>query len=162
MINENDPSIASMRKPSILVVEENETDVFLTHQMFELLRFSVTLVWKPTVAAAIDYLNQKFYRSEQLEDVIILSLDLEKEELDRFMERFDNLHAGLKNPPLLFGLGTFTENPELDEIYRYPTFYRVQNKPLSVLDVEKIRSKLAERHMASTIGLKGKGASASL
>ncbi len=149
MMNERTHSKTPVKNPSILIIEENETDVFLIHRMFELLKFKGTLVWKPNVEKGIEYLNQKFYQDEQLEDLIILSLDLPAEELVRFMERYTNLYTGLHNPPLLFGLGTFIENPELSGVYRYRTFSRVRDKPLSAFDIEDIGTMTAERELES-------------
>lgn len=124
---------------TVLLIDDNEIDNVINHQLIRLSNFAEHIVTKQFADDALEYLRNEFKISKQVPDIIFLDILMPITDGFEFLESFENLHDNLKGKTKIYMLTSSINNE--DELRASKSKYVKQflHKPLTVEVLEGLK-----------------------
>jgi len=130
---------ASNSYERVLLVDDNETDNFISARIIELTGFSDFTVVKNSGKEALDYLKENKNNPDQLPDLIFLDINMPIVNGFIFLYEFEKFSAVVKGKCKVIILSSSDNKRDIDKIVNNDHVIRFLTKPLTETALNEIR-----------------------
>ncbi len=123
----------------VLLVDDNETDNFISERIIQLTNFSHLTVIKNSGKAALDYLKENKNNPDQLPDLIFLDINMPIVNGFIFLYEFEKFSAAVKGKCKVIILSSSDNKRDIDKIVNNDHVIRFLTKPLTESALNELR-----------------------
>ncbi len=123
----------------VLLVDDNETDNFISERIIQLTNFSHSTVVKNSGKEALDYLKENKNNPDQLPDLIFLDIDMPIVNGFIFLYEFEKFSDVVKGKCKVIILSSSDNKRDIDKIVNNDHVIRFLTKPLTETALNEIR-----------------------
>lgn len=127
----------------VLLVDDNETDNFISKRIIELTKFSPRIVVKNSGKSALEYLEQVKNQPDELPDVIFLDINMPIVDGFVFLSDFENLADSIKSKTGIVVLSSSNNKRDIGRIVESEHVIKFITKPLTEKSLSEIKQILA-------------------
>jgi CheY-like chemotaxis protein len=117
--------------PLVMLVDDNELDIFINKKLVEGENFSSQVVAHSSAQSAIDYLKQNASSEENIPNIIFLDIMMPGMDGFGFLDEFGKLDDSIKKKSHIVMLSTSESFKDLNRANQSPYVYKFLNKPLT-------------------------------
>lgn len=132
-------SRASNSYERVLLVDDNETDNFISARIIELTGFSDFTVVKNSGKEALDYLKENKNNPDQLPDLIFLDINMPIVNGFIFLYEFEKFSTVVKRKCKVCILSSSDNSKDIDKIVNNDHVIRFLTKPLTATALDELR-----------------------
>lgn len=132
-------SRASNSYERVLLVDDNETDNFISARIIELTGFSDFTVVKNSGKEALDYLKENKNNPDQLPDLIFLDINMPIVNGFIFLYEFEKFSTVVKRKCKVCILSSSDNRKDIDKIVNNDHVIRFLTKPLTATALDELR-----------------------
>ena len=126
----------------VLLVDDNETDNFISARIIELTGFSDFTVVKNSGKEALDYLKENKNNPDQLPDLIFLDINMPIVNGFIFLYEFEKFSTVVKRKCKVCILSSSDNRKDIDKIVNNDHVIRFLTKPLTATALNELRINL--------------------
>ena len=123
----------------ILLVDDNETDNFISKRIIEITNFATNVEVKNSGKAALDFLEENKDESQQLPDLIFLDINMPIVDGFVFLYEFEKFNSLIKNKCKVVILSSSDNKRDIDKIVNNNFVVKFITKPLTENALKEIR-----------------------
>lgn len=129
----------------VLLIDDNDTDNFISRRVIELTEFAQRIVVKSSGRQALDYLQEYAQSPDDLPDLIFLDINMPIMDGFMFLYEFETLPNDIQQKARVIILSSSEDRRDVDKIITNPAVIKYITKPLTQDDLEVVREELAKR-----------------
>lgn len=115
----------------VLLIDDNEIDLFLCKKLMELYEFSNQVVVKKSCKEALNYMSQVSDNIEELPDFIFLDLFMPVQNGYDFLKIYSEKSLAIKSKCKVIVLSVIINEDEVQKLAKNKDVYTLLQKPLS-------------------------------
>lgn len=126
----------------VLLIDDNDTDNFISRRVIELTEFAQQVVVKSSGRQALDYLQEHIQDSTKLPDLIFLDINMPIMDGFMFLYEFETLPPEVQQKSRVIILSSSEDRRDVDKIITNPAVIKYITKPLTQDDLQTLRGAL--------------------
>jgi CheY-like chemotaxis protein len=123
----------------VMLVDDNDTDNFISKRIIEITRFAKQVVVKSSGRSALDYLIEHQNNSEELPNIIFLDINMPIVDGFVFLYEFDTFNEMVKNKCKIIILSSSDNKRDIDKIVNNNHVIKFITKPLTEVALDEIK-----------------------
>jgi CheY-like chemotaxis protein len=123
----------------VMLVDDNDTDNFISRRIIEITGFSNNVVIKNSGKSALEYLEENKDRIDHLPDFIFLDINMPIVDGFVFLYEFENFPETVKDRCKIIILSSSDNKKDIDKIVNNDYVIRFITKPLSEKALKEIK-----------------------
>ena len=123
----------------VLLIDDNETDNFISERIIQLTNFSQLTVVKNSGKEALDYLKENKNNPDQLPDLIFLDINMPIVNGFIFLYEFEKFSTVVKGKCKVIILSSSDNKRDIDKIVNNDHVIRFLTKPLTETALNELR-----------------------
>src|SRR4051812_38241358 len=131
-----------MRKNTVMLVDDNDTDNFIAKSIIEISGFSNRIIVKNCGLQALDYLVKNAHFTENIPDYLFLDLNMPGMNGFFFLTKFERLPASIKDKCNIVILTSSTNSTDKERLEKFSNVVQHFIKPLSIYFLNQLETKL--------------------
>jgi CheY-like chemotaxis protein len=128
----------------VLLVDDNETDNFISKRTIELTKFAPQIVVKNSGKSALEYLEQMQNQPDALPDVIFLDINMPITDGFVFLVEFENLLDNIKHKCKIVILSSSNNKRDIAKIVDNEYVIKFITKPLTEKSLNEVKQIILE------------------
>jgi CheY-like chemotaxis protein len=134
--------MAENNLPTVMLVDDNDTDNFIHKRVIELTGFSKNIIVKNSGKSALDYLEDNKLNPQLLPDIIFLDINMPIVDGFVFLFEYENFPDDLKAKCKIVILSSSDNKRDIDRIVDNEYVINFITKPLSDEALNKLKKEL--------------------
>jgi CheY-like chemotaxis protein len=126
----------------VLLIDDNDTDNFISRRVIELTEFAQRVVVKSSGQQALDYLQEHAQSPGDLPDLIFLDINMPIMDGFMFLYEFETLPADIQEKSRVIILSSSEDRRDVDKIITNKAVIKYITKPLTQDDLKAVRQDL--------------------
>jgi len=126
----------------VLLIDDNDTDNFISRRVIELTEFAQRVVVKSSGQQALDYLQEHAQSPSDLPDLIFLDINMPIMDGFMFLYEFETLPADIQEKSRVIILSSSEDRRDVDKIITNKAVIKYITKPLTQDDLKAVRQDL--------------------
>jgi len=126
----------------VLLIDDNDTDNFISRRVIELTKFAPRVVVKSSGQQALDYMQEHAQSPSELPDLIFLDINMPIMDGFMFLYEFETLPADIQHKTRVIILSSSEDRRDVDKIITNKAVIKYITKPLTQDDLEAVRQDL--------------------
>jgi CheY-like chemotaxis protein len=122
----------------VLLVDDNDTDNFISKRIIELTGFAKNVEIKNSGKAALDYLRENQTNLDRIPNIIFLDINMPVVDGFIFLYEFDKFSQDVKNKAKIIILSSSDNKRDIDKIVNNNHVINFITKPLTETSLEEI------------------------
>jgi len=135
----------SFKIDSVMLVDDNDTDNFISKRIIEITGFSSNVIVKNSCKLALQYLEQNQNNPASLPDVIFLDINMPIVDGFVFLFEFDLFADVVKNKCKIVILSSSNNKKDIAKIVDNSHVIKFVTKPLTEKALEEVRDALSKK-----------------
>lgn len=127
-----------MKKKHILLIDDNETDNFISNYFVEKSKIAEKITVKGSALEAMEYLEKLKGNSEEFPDFIFLDLSMPKMDGFDFLDQFMKFPEAINNKCSVAILTSSNDKEDIARASQYPVVKKYFIKPLRLEDLNNL------------------------
>ena len=123
----------------VLLVDDNDTDNFISKRIIEITKFSERVEVKSSGKGALDYLREHENNREQIPSIIFLDINMPIVDGFVFLYEFEKFNEVVKNKSKVIILSSSDNKRDIDKIVNNNHVIKFITKPLTEMALDEIR-----------------------
>ena len=123
----------------VLLVDDNDTDNFISKRIIEITNFSENVIVKNTGKSALDYLEEHENNPEGLPDLIFLDINMPIVDGFVFLYEFEKFSESIRNKCRVIILSSSDNKRDIDKIVNNDYVIKFITKPLTESTLAEIK-----------------------
>lgn len=123
----------------VMLVDDNETDNFISKRIIEITRFSKRVEAKNSGKAALDYLKENEKNPENIPSLIFLDINMPIVDGFVFLYEFEKFNELVRNKCKVIILSSSDNKRDIDKIINNNHVIKFITKPLTEVSLEEIK-----------------------
>jgi CheY-like chemotaxis protein len=123
----------------VLLVDDNDTDNFISKRIIEITKFSERVEVKSSGKGALDYLREHQNSPEQIPSIIFLDINMPIVDGFVFLYEFEKFNELVKNKSKVIILSSSDNKRDIDKIVNNNHVIKFITKPLTEMALDEIR-----------------------
>lgn len=126
----------------MLLIDDNDTDNFISRRVIELTEFAQRVVVKSSGQQALDYLQEHAQSPNDIPDLIFLDINMPIMDGFMFLYEFETLPTDIQEKSRVIILSSSEDRRDVDKIITNKAVIKYITKPLTQDDLEAVRQDL--------------------
>ncbi|MEM9671438.1 MAG: response regulator [Cyclobacteriaceae bacterium] len=126
----------------VLLIDDNDTDNFISRRVIELTEFAQRVVVKSSGQQALDYLQEHAQSPNDIPDLIFLDINMPIMDGFMFLYEFETLPTDIQEKSRVIILSSSEDRRDVDKIITNKAVIKYITKPLTQDDLEAVRQDL--------------------
>ncbi|MEM6846232.1 MAG: response regulator [Bacteroidota bacterium] len=126
----------------VLLIDDNDTDNFISRRVIELTQFAERVVVKSSGQQALDYLQENAQTISEIPDLIFLDINMPIMDGFMFLYEFETLPADIQQKSKVIILSSSEDRRDVDKIITNQAVIKYITKPLTQDDLDSVQSDL--------------------
>jgi len=127
----NDRQLMDMHIKNVLLVDDNETDNFISKRIIEITNFAEHVVVKKSGKSALEYIHEHRHNLDVLPDLIFLDINMPIVDGYVFLYEFDAFDNAIKNKCKVVILSSSDNKRDIDKLINNENVIKFVTKPLT-------------------------------
>jgi len=123
----------------VMLVDDNETDNFISKRIIEITKFSTRVEVKSSGKAALDYLKKNESVAENLPSIIFLDINMPIVDGFVFLYEFEKFNELVRNKCKVIILSSSDNRRDIDKIVNNNHVIKFITKPLTEVTLDEIK-----------------------
>lgn len=123
----------------VLLVDDNDTDNFISKRIIEITKFSERVEVKSSGKGALDYLREHQNKPEQIPSIIFLDINMPIVDGFVFLYEFEKFNELVKNKSKVIILSSSDNKRDIDKIVNNNHVIKFITKPLTEMALDEIK-----------------------
>lgn len=124
---------------NVLLIDDNETDLFISEKLMEQYGFSNKICKKRSCAEALDYLTNECSNKENLPDYIFVDLFMPAEDGYFFLDAYSKMSKLIKKKCKVIILSILINEEEAQKLLKNKDVYTLLQKPLTKESLDALK-----------------------
>jgi len=121
----------SGKYPVVMLIDDNELDIFVNKKLLEAENFSSNVISHLSAQDALDYLKKHSSSVDEIPNLIFLDIMMPGMDGFGFLDEFGKLDNSIKSKTRIVMLSTTDSFKDLNRANQSPYVYKFLNKPLT-------------------------------
>ena len=123
----------------VMLVDDNDTDNFISKRIIEITKFSKEVVVKNSGKGALDYLKENQHLPDRIPSIIFLDINMPIVDGFVFLYEFEKFNELVKSKCKVIILSSSDNKRDIDKIVNNNHVIQFITKPLTEMALEEIR-----------------------
>ncbi|MEM8967793.1 MAG: response regulator [Bacteroidota bacterium] len=123
----------------VLLIDDNDTDNFISRRVIELTQFAERVVVKSSGQQALDYLQENAQTIDEIPDLIFLDINMPIMDGFMFLYEFETLPTDIQQKSKVIILSSSEDRRDVDKIITNQAVIKYITKPLTQDDLESVQ-----------------------
>ncbi len=123
----------------VMLVDDNDTDNFISKRIIEITRFSDEVIVKSSGKSALDYLEENKDNPEAIPDIIFLDINMPIVDGFVFLYEYEKFSNTIKDKCRVIILSSSDNKRDIDKIINNDFVIKFVTKPLTEKTLEEIK-----------------------
>ncbi len=125
----------------VMLVDDNDTDNFISKRIIEITKFAKRVVVKNSGKSALDYLKENEENADELPNLIFLDINMPIVDGFVFLYEFEKFNTIIKDKCKVIILSSSDNKRDIDKIVNNNHVIKFITKPLTESSLEEIKYK---------------------
>jgi CheY-like chemotaxis protein len=123
----------------VMLVDDNDTDNFISRRIIEITKFSDNVVIKNSGKSALEYLQENKFEKSKIPDIIFLDINMPIVDGFVFLYEFEKFEHQIKDKCKVVILSSSDNKRDIDKIVNNDHVIKFITKPLTELALDEVR-----------------------
>ena len=123
----------------VMLVDDNETDNFISKRIIEITKFAKRVIVKNSGKSALDYLRENEDKEEELPNLIFLDINMPIVDGFVFLYEFEKFNNLIKDKCKVIILSSSDNKRDIDKIVNNNHVIKFITKPLTEASLEEVK-----------------------